>query len=880
MTTPVVGRDAQLAELDGILGRALAGDAVICLVTGEPGAGKTSLVARFAETAQSRIPDLLVAVGACDAYTGAGDPYLPFRDILRQLTGDVERSLAAGRTTREGASRLEGFAKFAGRTLLENGADLVDLFVPGGALLTRLGGKAAGHLPWLQRLQGRLYDTPRMPTAPTLQQENVFEQYVQVLEAMAAERPLLLVVDDLHWADSASLSLLFHLARRLAKSRILLVGTYRTEEISRLPDGKPHPLQGVVAELKRLHGEVTLDLDNLGAMAFVDALLDARPNALDASFRESLARHTAGNPLFAVELLQSLAASGVLVEDPAGRLVQAAPVEWGSLPSRVAGVIESSIARLSAIQRDLLSAAAIQGEEFLADLVAEVVRADRRDVIRELSGPLQRELKLVSAIGLQEVAGRRVARYRFRHNVVQDYLYRQLDEIECGDLHGVTGLALEALHAGDPTSVAVPLVSHFTAAGDWQRAIRYRLLAAEVAGRGFAHEQMVEHLEKALELDDRHCGGTVIEPCRRAAITEGLGDGLLLLRRWERAQASYHAGMERADPQDRVTRARLVRKLARVQERQSRYQEAADLLASAQAALGDPSLQDSPEWWEEWISIQLARAWIHYWRADMAGMDATDAALAPVVQAHGSPLQRSQFHAARARRGLRQTRYRPDAETLAEAVLAMSVLEPYPDEFLRAETAFLLGFTQLWAERLDDASAALGRALDICRRFGDSTHRLRSLVYLSIARRRQGDVEAVRQENAEAQRLMALLGTDEYAFVAHSQEAWLAWCAGDFAGAEAALEECLRLTQGRFARMPFQWTALWVKLALDAAHRDLDGAADCASLMLQPPLARLQPDVETQLQRVVTARADHDPSARLEQEIATALDLARRAGYL
>ena len=877
--TPVVGRDAQLEQLNRFFESALAGQAVVCFVTGEPGAGKTSLVTQFAQQAQSRTPQLLVAFGSCDAYTGAGDAYLPFREVLKQLTGDVEQSLAAGRTSREGASRLEGFARSAGRALIENGADLVDLFVPGGALLTRLGGKAAKNLPWAQQLQRRLYGAGDGPATQSLRQENIFEQYTQVLEAMAVERPLLLLLDDLHWADSASISLLFHLTRRLVKSRVLIVGAYRNEEVVRPLDGKPHPLQGAVAELTRIHGDVTLDLDNLRARAFIDALIDARPNALDDRFRDALARQTAGNPLFAVELLQSLESSGVLVETAEGQLAQATPIEWGSVPSRVAGVIESRVTRLTQAQKDILSTASVQGEEFVADVVAAALRADRRDIVRELSGPLQKELRLVSACGLQEAGGRRLARYRFRHNLVQDYLYRQLDDIERAELHGETGRALEDAHGADVAQVAVPLAVHFTHAGDWARAVRYRMLAAELAVRAFAHDQSIEHFEQAIAVCEHHGAGVGSQTVNLASVRETMGDQLLLARRMDEAETSYLASLGLTDATDRVSRARLQRKLARVCERQSRYDAALTSLGAAQATLADPDPAGPASWWKEWIEIQLAMSFVQYWRGDLAGLDAADARLEPVIETWGSPVQVSRFHAARARRGLRQTRYLADDATLASAERAAATLEEYTDEFLRAETMFMLGFTRLWAGQLDAAAESLTAALEVSRRVGDAMHRLRSLVYLAIVRRRQGNLPEVARLNDEARDLMRQLGLVEYLALVHAEDAWLAWRRGAVSDASEATAASLQFCRTQAPNFPFQWPCLWVKLALEAAGGGLHDAANAAEAMLRPPLAGQTDGVESQLRRIVAARADgNEPD--LQREIDRGVELARAAGYL
>jgi tetratricopeptide (TPR) repeat protein len=877
--TPVVGREAELEQLDRQLERALHGHSATCFVTGEPGAGKSSLAMEFARRAQQRAPELLVTYGTCDAYTGTGDAYLPFREVLLQLTGDVERSLAAGRTSHEGARRLETFALFAGRALVENGADLVGLFVPGGSLLTRLGTMAVRRQRWAQQVHEKLYGGgSAQPAARMMQQENVFEQYTQVLEAMSSERPLLILIDDLHWADVASIGLLFHLSRRLVNARLMIVGVYRSEEVARPRDGKPHPLQGVVAELMRLHADLpVIDLDKLRARSFIDALVDARPNRLDERFRDSLARHTAGNPLFAVELLQSLQASGALAESSTGTVEQVSAIEWKSLPSRVAGVIESRTALLTAQQKEILAAASVQGEEFVADVVAELLRIERRDVVRELSGPMQKALRLVTAVGMQEAGGRLLARYRFRHNLVQDYLYRQLDEIERAELHGATGLALERIHEHDPAPVAVALATHFTAAGDWSRAIRYRLIAGETAARAFGHDEAVEHLEQALALGERHplVGDTAMD---RGAVHERLGDERLLVRKWAPSVASFNASLALIAPAARTVRARLLRKLARVAERQSQYAEAVRHLDAAQAELAEPDEADPSAWWHEWIEIQIALSFVYYWQGDIVGIDATDARLAPVIEDRGTPIQRSQFYAARARRGLRQTRYWPDAAAIDSAERAVGTLDAYPDEPLQSETVFLLAFTQLWSERFVEAHESFERAIAVSRRFGDSTHRLRSLVYGSVGERRLGHVEEVERLVDEANDLMRQLDSDEYMPVILAQNVWLAWRRGDDARARALLEELLPVSRQRISRFPFHWLLLWVQVAMHAAAGDVADAADTAAAMLQPPLSRQRDEVEQHLRRISAARGG-DP-AELKRELELGLEAARAAGYL
>ncbi len=136
-----------------------------------------------------------------------------------------------------------------------------------------------------------------------------------MLQTLARRHPLFLVLDDLQWADAGSISLLFHLGRRLAGSRILVAAAYRPDAITPQLQNERHPLELVVNELQRISGQPPIDLDACEGRQFVEALLDTESNRLGASFREQLVRHTEGNPLFTVELLRGLKEQGDLVRD-------------------------------------------------------------------------------------------------------------------------------------------------------------------------------------------------------------------------------------------------------------------------------------------------------------------------------------------------------------------------------------------------------------------------------------------------------------------------------------------------------------------------------------------------------------------------------------
>ncbi|RPI58413.1 MAG: hypothetical protein EHM56_01865, partial [Chloroflexi bacterium] len=340
-----VAREEELARLGVLLDRALAGRGGVALIAGEAGSGKTALLDEFAQRAGLGHPELLALRGSCNAHGGAGDPYLPFREILQTLAGDVEGKGAGGTVSPEQALRAWEALPAVGAALVEHGPDLIDTFVPGEALLRRAeaflapaGGR--GWQAWLREL-ALSHGRPGEGTAPAAQPD-LFAQVTRVLHLVSLRSPLLLAVDDLQWADGGTAALLFHLGRRLAGSRILLACAFRPEALYQAPDlrglGDLGGLGSVLQELVREWGEVLVDLDQADGRAFVEALVDSEPNRLGAGFRQALYDHTEGNPLFTVELLGRFERQGALVQDAAGHWMEAHGLNWDHCPARVEAV--------------------------------------------------------------------------------------------------------------------------------------------------------------------------------------------------------------------------------------------------------------------------------------------------------------------------------------------------------------------------------------------------------------------------------------------------------------------------------------------------------------------------------------------------------------
>ena len=304
---------------------ALAGNGHVMFVPGEAGQGKTTLLREFARQAQQAQADLLVASGNCNAYSGVGDPYLPFRDVLDMLCGNVETPWLAGTLTRAHALRLWAALPHTLQAVIDEGPDLPEVFVSGAALLRRIA--AMPQSAATDRLAA-LIEHQKITSAQR-QQPQIFEQYTSVLRRVAAQQPLVLLLDDVQWIDEASLHLLFHLGRRLSGSRVLIIGAYRPSDLiarTSATRSDEHPqrltLDDVIMEFERRFGDIQIDLTRLASTEerqFVEAILDSEPNRLDEDFRTALFRLTRGHPLFTIELLRSLQERGNLIRDSMGR---------------------------------------------------------------------------------------------------------------------------------------------------------------------------------------------------------------------------------------------------------------------------------------------------------------------------------------------------------------------------------------------------------------------------------------------------------------------------------------------------------------------------------------------------------------------------------
>jgi predicted ATPase/DNA-binding CsgD family transcriptional regulator len=486
VTTPLVGREAELAALAADLDGATGGQGGVVLLAGEPGIGKTRLAEELAAQATAR--GVLVLWGRC--WEGEGAPaFWPWVQVVRGYVQSVDPAV----------------------------------------LRTEMGAGAADIAQVVPAVHERLPDLPVPPPVEAAARFRLFDSLTSFLRAAAARRPLLLILDDLHWADAPSLALLRFVGREVEGAGLLVVGSYRHTEVD-----ADHLLLATLADLTRGQRSRRLllsGLDQQEVARFLGLVAGVQPSPGLAAV---VHRQTDGNPFFVTEVVRLLASQGRLDVTEAG-----SPLAAG-LPEGVRAVVTERLGRLSDDCRRVLEVAAVLGRDFQ---LAVLLPASGLDGDRLLE--LLEEAEAARVVGA--VPGR-LGRWRFAHALVREVVYEGLSAARRIRLHGRVGAALEAVYAADPGPHLAELAHHFVAAaagGEEMvgRAVRVATAAGRRALELLAWEEAAGLFERALaalelaERPDQH---------QRCQLLVALGEARMAASDVAAARAAYQQAGELA----------------------------------------------------------------------------------------------------------------------------------------------------------------------------------------------------------------------------------------------------------------------------------------------------------------------------------------------
>ncbi|NOT54291.1 MAG: AAA family ATPase, partial [Deltaproteobacteria bacterium] len=479
---PLVGRDAELTQLHKLLEKSLHGERQLVFVTGEAGIGKTALIDAFrrrietgdwrlalppqTSNLQPPVSSLLFAGGQCVEHYGAGEAYLPVFDALGRLC----RGAVGGRVI---------------------------------ALLRQ-------HAPlWLSQMPAVLSSEERAAVQREVigaTPERMLREMVDVLEVLTTEHPFVLVLEDLQWSDSATLSLLTALARRREAVRLLVIASYRPIDVI-LSD---HPVKQMKQELHAHRFCVELAPELLTedeVLAYLAAQLPemSAPSSPLPLLARALHHRTEGNPLFLVNVVTDLISRGIVVEQPQGQWHLTVPVDEIelSVPASLRPLIEQHVLRATPDEQRLLEMLSVAGGDLSVALLANGLEEAPR-VVEEWCERLANRERLVRAYGSEpQPDGTVTERYGLSHAFYQHVLYEGLSEARRARLHQRLGEVKEACYAAHANDHAAELALHFERGRNVARALHYLAQAARNATQHYAYREAVEYFTKALALLQR-----------------------------------------------------------------------------------------------------------------------------------------------------------------------------------------------------------------------------------------------------------------------------------------------------------------------------------------------------------------------------------------
>jgi phosphoribosyl 1,2-cyclic phosphodiesterase/tetratricopeptide (TPR) repeat protein/anti-anti-sigma regulatory factor len=484
----MVRRGAQLAELREGWAAAQQGRGRLAMVSGEPGIGKTRLTRELA----ALVEDGVVLVGQCRDTRG-NPTYLPFAEALRSYVATVPQELFD--------------------------EEILPLLGP-----------LAELAPELRRLVPNLPELPML--SPRHEQLRLMSNVARFIAHAAQRRPWLLILDDLQWADEATLELLIYLGRQVPELPLMIVGIYRDTELE-----QEHPLRQTLSELNRHPGYAWIALDRLDEAGVGEMLAQLWGGSPPTILTAQIYQHTDGNPFYVEAIARSLTDDGVVVRVEGGLSIQATG-EVRLAPS-VRDAVWRRIRRLSPDTQTLLRQAAVLGPIFSFQHLRAMSGMTDWEVLEHLDVAQQRRL-------LQEAPGEPLL--RFSHSEIHYVLYADLGAMRRRLLHRQAAEAIEGTADGKSAPHAAELAHHYYEAGEWEKAFSHSMTAGRQDALIYANERALHWYSRAIEAFTQLDADAIarISPEQLWAY-DHLGDLLQVFGRWSEAHDMFDRGMQMAE---------------------------------------------------------------------------------------------------------------------------------------------------------------------------------------------------------------------------------------------------------------------------------------------------------------------------------------------
>jgi tetratricopeptide (TPR) repeat protein len=835
---PMIGRAAALARILGDFERAAKCEQRLVMVKGEAGIGKSRLLQAARDALEH------------EKHRWLGASCLPFYT----------------NTAHYAAQML--IEELAGLSRLDQGEDRLAILRD---FLGRVG--CADTLPFVA--SGLGLDSVEAPLglrlSPEATKDKTLEAFIAIFRAVATEQPLVLAVEDIHWADPSTVELLTLLTCRPSDACLLIILTSRSDSVvSWTPEVAPISLEPLTtSEGRELLRALAME-DEIPEPAMVEILRrsDGIPIYIEELAKEVVGRRAPGG-----------GSSADHVSSPDGGHVTSIPI----------GVHSSLASRLDRLGDAKLVAqlAAAVGRTFDEHMIAQLIDRDPESVRADL-------YVLVEAGILTTIKGETASRadsgatqgaqrneYQFRHALLQEVAYHSLLKRTRQIYHARIARVLEDDFADDVSHRPEFVAHHWSEAKCPEQALPHLVRAAQQSAQRYANIEAAAFYTRAVQsLEDIRRSGhdTSSQWCQRQSdLLESLGDTLALLVQRENAETVYRDAIAHLTDAPSLARARIVRKIGMVWQQQP--DRALALYEEASRHLGVDQPNRDEEWRREWVSLHLARVRSFYWfnRADT--MMELVAEVQRYMNDYATPLQRSEFFNLLTLAGVRRERYAVSDETVSHARDYVRAARDTGDLTETASACLTLGVILFCRGDCDESVAELQYALGLARQAGHPTFEIRCLTYLCSAHRRLGHVVDTLELCRELLRLATEKNMVEYAGMAHSNLTWAALAQGDLAAVDQHAQSALHDWEVFQVAYPFQWTARLPLLVLCAARSRVDLACEHARAMLKPDQHALPSALSGVLERIVARWEAGDENAAREA-LTEAIDTAHALHFL
>jgi class 3 adenylate cyclase len=832
--TPLIGREGEMDVLEKALHRLREGQGSVISIIAEAGIGKSRLVK---ECRDRNSEGLQWVEGRSLAHLEAIG-YVPVQDLMRRL---ARRNDGPTQQQPEAAVRA-----------------MIDQYIspehPVHAALLMVLANLEPDQDQKQFISG---------LDPASLRTRVQEAFIDFIRKIAEQKPLVVVWEDVHWADQDSTSLMEALALRTPGMPVCQVLLFRPEKedlcwamhqklSAELPGYREIALDALTStEVDSMIHNLAGDVSTLGGIAHM------------------VFERTEGNPFYTEELVRA-------IRDKQLAGTADADIRHyvnSLLPQSFQSIVAARIDSLHPSDKLVLQTASVMGRVVDREVLQQMISPHHElDLSRSLETLLNHEM-------IRPFDGERPGEMIFRHAIVQEVAYTSLLMEKRRELHTRCADSLRDVY-GDRQAYLV--ATHYEASGAWQDAVNYYERAVGAAVASYAHrdeENILCRLSGLLYRKSAEAPGKV-DVALLNRHTEAAGDVCLRNLNLDEARNQFERGLQSVPGDELLMRGRLMRKMALCFDTLAtvKRDEIFQWLDLASAELEKISFRDSA-WWTEWIDLQLDRAWVLYWtsRVDMLHIHLQD--IREDVFSRGMPRQHAKFRQSEIMLDFRRYRYRLDAGTVANSTLLFDSVSREKQMVMWIFTGFTKGFVFLWSEHIREAIDQFNLVLPVALQQGDMVNASRIFVYRMIAHRRLGELAQVREQVHEyfhSGKFHTL--NDGYADYVHGCHLWVLWMEGKYHDMQPYYDKVVFRFKPE-GTSPFNFLYAYPMAAMHAEKEDYAQAVEFLRHMMFLPQRAFEDELDAWM-RGITDAWEQNGALPKADALEKVVELGRRYHYI